>query len=1809
MNANEVKEKWLNIQKRSYTNWINEVLRPTGVVVNDIVDDIGSGVLLCKLAMLLTMKKIKYQRNPKMVFQRQENIQKALILIEQSGCKLIGIGASDILTKNEKLILGLMWQLIQHFHVFQSIKNVEKMKQQLKSEQLMGNARDGETDEIYDNDLKSSDKQKKSSAIKRQILADLNKRLAKRGVEVDNLTKDWKDGEALCALVDYNVRGIYDLYLDSDPVQKVAQSMIAAYKFLGIPQLIEPEDFISNLIDEQTMSMYLSCFVHDGIEEISVDLFEGIKKEEEKVQTVEEIVKKNHVLVKQESVLSMPITPASAVVLDFIQDLQEEEEKASPGRFKAANQHVTKIISSLPDHSPSRQSSLSEILAPQVRSNSDSSVDEGIGPDILADVSASLQSTPSKGDPDPEKNISSEDVIAKVSLEDSLPASEPVETVSTEPADVADVIEQEIQAVNVTPEVIPVESSALSISDPECSSPGEIELVSEDNQEDIRQKLENEIAASISAEMSSIRNKDDSERLDSSEEKGDETSLSDVENRTGGWGQEGAIITTSLEQVISQEEPEVTDRDLSTPEPLDDEEGETPTIESEKSILEVDLKAIEPSADPVDLTIETEEPIVSEITDEVKVTSEIEVKEPVVNVEATVEVPKIELNTSEEVEDTSTEIAATALEVAASGTLAEAALEAASTPTVDVDVKTSAPEFDIHTDEEPEVPAEVPDLETPEVAISTEVAAPEVPEGAISTEAVAPDVPEVTISTEVVAPEVPEVDIPTEAVAPEVPEVAISTEVAAPEVPEVNISTELVAPEVPEVTIPTEVEAPEVPEVTISTEVAAPEVPEVAISTEVVAPDVPEVDISTEVVAPDVPEVAIPTEVVASEVPEVAIPTEVVASEVPEVSIPTEVAAPEVPEVAISTDAVAPEVPEVDISTEVVAPEVPDVTVPAEVETPEVDEVAILTEVGEPDAESPDSMADLSLGVAASGVVSAALNNVLSESMETPEITSKRELNTSEEVENASAEIAVTALEVAASGALAEAALEAASTPTVDVEVKTTAPEFDIHTDKEPEVPTEDLQAAISTEVVAPEVPKVAILAEVAAPEVPEVGISTEVVPPDVPGMAISAEVAAPEVPEVNISTEVAAPEVPEVTIPTEVVSPDVPEVDISTEIAAPDVPEVAISTEVLAPDVPEVDISAEVVAPDVPEVTIPREVVPPVVPEVDISTEVVAPEVPEANISAEILAPDVPEVAISTEVAAPDVPKVDISPKVAAQEVPEVAISAEVVAPDVPEVAISTEVVTPEVPEVAISAEVVAPDVPEVNISTDVVAPDVPEVAISTEVAAPEVPEVAISTEVVAPDVPEVDISTEVVAPDVPAAAAISITTDLEVDVPEVETQVSAGLSEPDTVAAVIELPTLTSGFDESSDVEISAGTEPSSDIEVTIPKDDNVAKVSEPEISTKIATESQGVDVDIPMAVISTKVETETVEVGIPASDISKEDTDVDEKVKTPKVEGAADITVSGGDTENEIESLPSIDASFIRDIEFNSDGEMIVPSSTDEPISIEKPIATVEPTLTDEPIYSVSTKQKIPPLVDSEVSVPEKRISVAASSGSSTTKSTKSLRGSIISGGDEISVSKIDKQFPAIDSRLLLLLASMDTTSQEYEAAKEQFRKFIAKSDIDYRSVSFLKCCQLMRASLLAAQFKIVGAGENVMFDDLPFKPKRGFTTLTLKKKKSSKKLEDIDPLLAQLPKSASLKKSHTADQPLSKKQMQRQKELGNASISLYTEVVQCYQNYKTMMQTAQSWQGSQLEASYGDCMDTMQDEVMMGNMILTGLCSPD
>ena len=147
--------------------------------------------------------------------------------------------------------------------------------------------------------------------------------------------------------------------------------------------------------------------------------------------------------------------------------------------------------------------------------------------------------------------------------------------------------------------------------------------------------------------------------------------------------------------------------------------------------------------------------------------------------------------------------------------------------------------------------------------------------------------------------------------------------------------------------------------------------------------------------------------------------------------------------------------------------------------------------------------------------------------------------------------------------------------------------------------------------------------------------------------------------------------------------------------------------------------------------------------------------------------------------------------------------------------------------------------------------------------------------------------------------------------------------------------------------------------------------------------------------------------------------------------------------------------------------------------------------------------------------------------------------------------------------------------------------------------------------MRISLTAAHFNIVRARGHVKFEDIPCKVKRSPSKISFRKRKSEKKTnsDNIDPVLAELPESATLKKANTTEQQLPKKQMQRRKESGNITINLYTKVIQSYENYKSLWYKAQNLGVSGVEAWYGDCMDAMQEEILMANMVLAGLCSPD
>lgn len=114
-------DRWVVIQKNTFTNWINEQLKNEGCEVEDVRTDFTDGVKLIKLINKCQAPnpkiKRRYFKNPINQHQCLENISMALNAITDEGIKLVNIGNVDIANGNLKLILGLIWHLILRYQI------------------------------------------------------------------------------------------------------------------------------------------------------------------------------------------------------------------------------------------------------------------------------------------------------------------------------------------------------------------------------------------------------------------------------------------------------------------------------------------------------------------------------------------------------------------------------------------------------------------------------------------------------------------------------------------------------------------------------------------------------------------------------------------------------------------------------------------------------------------------------------------------------------------------------------------------------------------------------------------------------------------------------------------------------------------------------------------------------------------------------------------------------------------------------------------------------------------------------------------------------------------------------------------------------------------------------------------------------------------------------------------------------------------------------------------------------------------------------------------------------------------------------------------------------------------------------------------------------------------------------------------------------------------------------------------------------------------------------------------------------------
>ncbi|RXM30856.1 Filamin-C [Acipenser ruthenus] len=224
---------WKKIQQNTFTRWCNEHLKCVNKKINDLHKDLSDGLKLIGLLEVLSQKKMyrKYHPRPNFRQMKFENVSVALEFLDREHIKLVSIDSKAIVDGNLKLILGLIWTLILHYSISMPMwedEDEEDAKKQTPKQRLLG-------------------------WIQNKIPQ----------MPITNFHRDWKDGKALGALVDNCAPGLcpdWESWDPNQPVENAREAMQQADDWLGVPQVIAPEEIVDPNVDEHSVMTYLSQF-------------------------------------------------------------------------------------------------------------------------------------------------------------------------------------------------------------------------------------------------------------------------------------------------------------------------------------------------------------------------------------------------------------------------------------------------------------------------------------------------------------------------------------------------------------------------------------------------------------------------------------------------------------------------------------------------------------------------------------------------------------------------------------------------------------------------------------------------------------------------------------------------------------------------------------------------------------------------------------------------------------------------------------------------------------------------------------------------------------------------------------------------------------------------------------------------------------------------------------------------------------------------------------------------------------------------------------------------------------------------------------------------------------------------------------------------------------------------------------------------------------------------------------------------------------------------------------------------------------
>ncbi|XP_072029140.1 uncharacterized protein [Amphiura filiformis] len=225
-------------QLQAFRNWCNKHLETVDEHIDNLETDFSNGLKLIALVEALSKKNVPGNQQksglPTDRIRRLDVVSMALAFLKDTEhVPLIGIGKENIVDGDRKYILGLVWQLIQHYS-------------------KLGGGRGGQG---------GGPTTSKQPSLKERLLEWLREKLP--SPNISNFKKDWQDGRALGALIDVLVPGAFpdwQVWKKEDARGNIAEAMDFADNWLNVYKLVNADNIVNPQTDENAIITYIEQF-------------------------------------------------------------------------------------------------------------------------------------------------------------------------------------------------------------------------------------------------------------------------------------------------------------------------------------------------------------------------------------------------------------------------------------------------------------------------------------------------------------------------------------------------------------------------------------------------------------------------------------------------------------------------------------------------------------------------------------------------------------------------------------------------------------------------------------------------------------------------------------------------------------------------------------------------------------------------------------------------------------------------------------------------------------------------------------------------------------------------------------------------------------------------------------------------------------------------------------------------------------------------------------------------------------------------------------------------------------------------------------------------------------------------------------------------------------------------------------------------------------------------------------------------------------------------------------------------------------